>query len=412
MLYTQIAAHEAALRCHRRLDALLPNHPDVLRGLAAAETSVGLMDEAEAHLDRAIALDPGEFDAYYNRAVLRRQAPSHHHVDQLRQVLAGPARGTRGEIPVCYALAKELEDLGDHAASFACLKRGADGRRAVLSYRVESDLAAIDQIVRSFDRPIQPIAEAPPPERGRPLFVLGLPRSGTTLVEQILAAHPAVEGLGELTEFPMALMRLLPGIADRAELIRRASRVDGAALGRSYLEAASGYRTGRPCFVDKLPSNFLYLGLIRLALPGAAIVHLRRQPMDALYAIYKTLFRMGYPYSYSPSDLARYYAAYRRLMAHWDAVAPGAVLHLDYEALVREPEPNARRLLEASTLPWDPACLAFHAGKTPVATASAAQVREPIHARSVGLWRRYERELAPLAAALEAEGIDPLGPAA
>lgn len=405
-LHTQAGAHDAALRCHRRLHQLLPRHPEVLRGLAAAETACGEMAAAETHLDQAIGLDPRHGDAYYNRAVLRRQSSERNHLAALHQLMAGPLAGSRDEVPVCYALAKELEDLGEFGAAFAWLKRGADRRRSLLSYRVEADLDAIDLIIRAFDQPIAPPEAAP---SVRPIFVVGLPRSGTTLVERILAGHPAVEGLGELTEFAQAIMRLVPDAAGKADLIRRAPAIDPAALGRAYLGSLEGCRGELPCFVDKLPGNFLYIGLIRRALPGATIIHLRRQPMDALYAVYKTLFRMGYPYSYAFDDLARYYAAYRRLMAHWRQVAPGAVIDLDYESLAVEPETTARQLLASCGLDWDPACLLFHARQDAVATASAAQVREPIHARSIGLWRNYAHELEPLARALEAQGIDPFG---
>ena len=198
--FSRIGAHREALGCHRKIAAKLPRNPEALCGLAAAETAMGLLDKAEEHLDQALALAPDQFDAYYNRATLRRQTASHNHVDQLRRRLAGPGLGPREKIPLCYALGKELEDLGDFRGAFQSLKQGADLRRAALSYRVESDLHTIDLIIRSFSAPLPPVPPMPR-SAGRPIFVLGLPRTGTTLVERILNGHPKVEGLGELSEF-------------------------------------------------------------------------------------------------------------------------------------------------------------------------------------------------------------------
>jgi tetratricopeptide (TPR) repeat protein len=402
-LLGQIGAHADALDCHRRLAALLPHHPDVLRGLAAAETAAGLLDEAETHLDGAIAADPAECDSWYNRAVLRRQTRERNHVAPLRARIAQPAG--RGIVPLAYALAKELEDLGEWAESFAWLRRGADARRAGLSYRVESDVAAMTTIAQVFSaeklaRPVEGASQA------RPIFIVGLPRTGTTLLERMLDMHSQVTALGELTELPLAVTRAAAG-ADKGETIRRAGEADFAAFGRDYLRAVAGYEAARPVTTDKLPSNFLYIGMLRLGLPGARIVHLRRGPMDSGYAIYKTLFRMGYPYSYDLGDLARYYGAYHRLMDHWRTAAPGFVIDLDYEDLVAAPEAAGRNLMGRLDLAWEPACLDFHRASGPVATASAAQVREPVHTGSVGLWRRHAAALTPFGEALRAQGIDP-----
>ncbi len=407
LLYGQMGAHREALVCHRQLAAMLPDNPDVLQGLAASEMAVGDIAAADEHFSRAIAVDPGQADAWYNLSTLRRQTSSHNHIDALRTRLAGPDGTTARAVPLNFALAKELEDLGDYRDAFQHLKAGADRRRAVLSYRVETDVDAMAAIASAFPRqmPTTPAANAD----FHPIFVLGLPRTGTTLVERILSAHPEVESLGELTEFAMALTRAIPEPAAKLDMIRRAGALDAEALGRAYLAAVDGYRTGPRCFIDKLPSNFLYIGLIRRGLPDARIVHLRRHPLDSLYAIYKTLFRMGYPYSYSLDDLARYYSAYYRLMAHWRDAFPDGVIDVDYESLVGDPEGVTATLLESCGLSWHAGCLEFHRLKTPVATASASQVREPVYRRSVGLWRHYADELEPLIAALRAQGIDPEG---
>ncbi len=402
-LFTQMAAHADALACHKALLGLAPDRAEPLRGLASAETACGLLTEAEVHLDAAIAANPAEPDGWYNRAVLRRQSAGRNHIDALRRRVAGV--DSPDLVPLAYALAKELEDVGEDAESFAWLTRGAAARRERLSYRVESDVEAMATIAEVFS-PAKLARPADGASMARPIFVVGLPRTGTTLLERMLGMHPQIAALGELTELPMAVVRAAAG-KDKGETIRRAGAADFAAFGRDYLRAAAGYRGDRPVGLDKLPSNFLYIGMLRLGLPGARILHLRRHPMDSAYAIYKTLFRMGYPYSYSLADLGHYFAAYHRLMAHWRVATGEYVIDVDYEDLVATPETTLRLILERIDLTWDPACLAFHAQVGPVATASAAQVREPVHARSVGLWRRHVDGLAPFADVLRRRGVDP-----
>ncbi|MBU4136222.1 MAG: sulfotransferase, partial [Alphaproteobacteria bacterium] len=403
--YTHCGKPDAAARCYRRAAELTPDDPRCLYNLSAALIALGRLGEAEALLDRVIALDQQDADAWQNRSTLRRQTPESNHVADLfkavERVRSGPA-----EVALCYALAKELEDLGDPDHSFAWLRRGADRRRSLLSYRVEADVAAMAEITRVFDAPLFDPPPAGCPEPG-PVFVMGLPRSGTTLVDRIISSHSDVESLGEINDFALALMRLAGATGGKGDLIRRSADLDPAALGRAYLDSVAGYGRTRPMFIDKTPANFLYVGLIARALPNARIIHLRRHPLDSGYALYKTLFRMGCPYSYDLGDLAAYMLAHRRLMDHWRAVAPGGILDVDYEALVADQEAVSRRIIDHCGLDWQDACLTFHENTAPAATASAAQVRQPIHARSVGLWRRYADQLEPLAAALRAGGVDP-----
>ncbi|MBU4435614.1 MAG: sulfotransferase [Alphaproteobacteria bacterium] len=403
--YTHCGKSQEAARCYRRAVALTPDDPRGLYNLASALIALGLTGEAEVLLDRVIALDPADADAWQNRSTLRRQTAQANHVPALLDAVARTRPGP-AEVALCYALAKEFEDLGEYEQSFQWLKRGADRRRGLLSYRVESDVAAMDEIARVFN----PALFASTPEgcaEVGPIFVLGLPRSGTTLVDRIISSHDAVESLGEINDFALSLMRLAGEAGGKGELIRRSATLDPAALGGAYLDSLSGRGARRPMVIDKTPVNFLYIGLIARALPNAKIIHLRRHPMDSGYALYKTLFRMGCPYAYDLDDLAAYMLAHRRLMAHWRAVLPGRILDVDYEALVTDQETQSRRIIAHCGLDWQDACLRFYENAAPAATASAAQVRQPIHAGSVGLWRRYAPQLAPLAAALAAGGVDP-----
>ena len=402
--YTHCTKHRDAYRCHVRATFIAPDDPRYLYNLAAAAVAIGHIDEAETLFSRVISIEPRDFDAWQNRSTLRRQTAADNHVGELQQALSRIASGDHGEVALCYALAKELEDLGEYTRSFDYLQRGAQARRRQLSYRVEMDLEAIDQIRRAFDRRV--VSQAPPPsaEPG-PIFILGLPRSGTTLVDRILSSHSAVASLGELNDLPLAVMQAAGAASDKTDLIRRATQADFAALGREYRRRIAGYGAVTPYVIDKTPLNFLYLGLIRLSLPTAKIVHLRRQPLDSGYAMYKTLFRMGYPFSYDLEDLGRYLSAYHGLMTHWRELLPDGFLDVDYETLVTDQRRASRAIVEWCGLAWEDRCEAFHLNPTPAATASAAQVREPMHARSVNSWRRYERQLEPLMHTLQRAGV-------
>lgn len=404
--YMHCAKHLDAYRCHERAAQVAPGDARCTYNLAASCVAIGRIDEAERLFSLVIEIRPDDFDAWQNRSTLRRQTEQHNHVDALVRMLAKVTPGGPDEVPLCYALGKELEDLGDHARSFAYLRRGAATRRRQLSYRVEMDLAAIEQIRDAFTAQVLQLAPKPTGEPG-PIFVMGLPRSGTTLVDRILSSHSAVESLGELNDLPLAVMHAAGAASSKGDLIRRAASMDVTALGREYSRRVAGYGSQRAYVIDKAPLNFLYLGLIRLALPAAKIIHLRRDPLDSGYAMYKTLFRMGYPFSYDLEDLGRYYIAYRQLMEHWRTHLPGGFLDVDYESLVQDQLRVSRSILDWCGLAWEPRCADFHKNDSPAATASAAQVREPIHSRSVGSWRRHERELEPLARILRDANVFP-----
>jgi hypothetical protein len=312
-----------------------------------------------------------------------------------------------GQVPLGYALAKEFEDLGDEAASFQALQHAALCRRRRLAYRVETDVAAMNRLREVFDarclaQRAEPMAVT---ATARPWFVLGLPRSGTTLVERILGSHSALASLGEIEAFAFSLLGLGGTEGGKLALIERSATLDMGQLGGRYRSAIASYSVPAQGLINKTPLNFLYLGLIHRSLPDARVLHLRRHPLDSCYAMYKTLFRMGYPFSYSLEDLGAYYLAYHRLMAHWREQMPGSFIDIDYEALVAEPAAQTARLLDYGDLPWEDQCLAFHRNTAPSATASASQVREPIHRRSAGRWQAHARELAPLAEFLTANGI-------
>ncbi len=401
--------HERALAAYDAAVALVPDNAHLLFNRAAVRRFLGQLEAAEADYDRVIALSPGDHEAYRNRADLRTQTRERNHVAELEALLRPPPAQWRGEVQLRYALAKELEDLGEYERAFAALQAGARKRREFLSYEVATDVATADWISAALPQP--PPAAPPGASTAAPIFIVGLPRSGTTLVDRILSSHSRVNSAGELNYFALCVVDAVarrhgPAARPRQELVALAADVDFAALGHDYLGRAARAGFGGQRFVDKMPLNYLYCGWIRRALPAAKIVHLTRHPLAVCYAMYKTLFAAGYPFSYDLDEIAQYYLAYRRLMDHWRRTLPDGMYELSYENLVADQLGETRRLLSFCGLEWEDACVDFHRNPGATTTQSASQVRRRIYASSVAQWRHYERQLAPLRDRLAAAGID------
>lgn len=405
--------HALALSAYERCAALEPSCAEAHRGAALVHRFLGNVDAAERACDRTLELNAYDPEIMHLRSSLRTQRRDANHIGQLEQCLDRAANDWRGTVQLCYALGKEFEDTGEYKRAFAYYKRGADLRRQNLHYDLDDDLRIFPALEAAFDEASfgERRARNRGCDSGRPIFIVGLPRSGSTLVERIASAHPQVRSIGESDDFARQLLALIAGghekkLPHRLDLPRAALAVSFSELGRAYVEATSRGLPLSVRIIDKLPANSLYLGLIHLALPRAKIIHVRRDPMDACFAMYKFLFRAGYPFSYDLNELADYYASHARLMRHWRQLLPSVSLHeIDYEELVKHPEGAAHGLMSFLDLEWDPKCLDFHKQKSPSMTGSATQVRQPIYQSSVAAWRHYERELEPLALRLVRNGI-------
>jgi tetratricopeptide (TPR) repeat protein len=411
-LHSHAADQHGALAAYERAVALGPGNPQSLFNRASVRRFLGDLEGAESDYDAVIARRPTDFEAYLNRSELRVQTSERNHIAALEAAATRAAADWRGEVQVRFALAKEYEDLGEYARSFEQLRRGARRRREHLQYDIATDVATVDWIIEAFAaRGEQATARTDGAGDDDPIFVVGLPRSGTTLIERILGSHSTLSPAGELDSFAAALVDAARRQSDgkdlpRRELVKISATLDFPALGRAYLARARARFGGSGRFIDKMPLNYLYCGLIRRALPGARIVHVTRHPMAVCYAMYKTLFKSGYPFSYDLGEIAQYYLAYHRLMRHWRSLIGEALYEIRYESVVADQNAETRKLLEYCGLEWEDACLAFHLNSSPSTTASASQVRRPLYDSSVSQWRAYEAQLGDLKGRLEAAGIE------
>jgi Sulfotransferase domain. len=362
---------------------------------------VGELETAEALYRELLERFPLHQRYHYQYSRLKR-ATDDTHVRAMQEVLAQRELPDARNIFLYYALGKELEDLGRWREAFAYYERAGNAAAAAADYRVEQDLDLIDALIKGCTKQWLARSTAAAGEGAQPIFVTGLPRTGTTLVERILSNHSTVESAGESFFLQLALMQASGRQGLNAELISAALDVKPEAIAQRYRHTIAYRLHGKPWFIDKLPENFFFLGHIARAFPKGKIVHLRRHPLDACFALFKQSY---FRYAYRLDDLARFYVAYHRLMEHWRALLGERLIEVEYESLVSDPTATITKLLDTLGLAVEPACFDFHNNVTATNTASAIQVREPMHQRSVGKWQHFARELEPLSQALRDASI-------
>jgi tetratricopeptide (TPR) repeat protein len=365
--------------------------------------ATGRLTEAESAFRKAITLSPRDFSIYDNLAAVRPFVRDDPYLAVLEAAAEEPtALSAADQTHLHFALAKANDGLTRTDYAFAHLIKANWLKRQQIAYDEAATLGQMSRLREVMSRDFIRARQGCGERSEVPVFIVGMTRSGTTLIEQILASHPEVFGAGEmplLDQIAGSIQKLLPGAPSFPDMMRRMSPADFRALGSLYLDNMMERSTTAVRITDKMTLNFLFVGLIHLALPDAAIIHAVRDPADTCLSCFSTHFTNGNEHTYDLAELGRYYRQYRALMAHWhDVLPPGRILDVRYEDLVAAPEDVARRIVSHCGLDWDPRCLDFHRSQRPVRTASAVQVRKPIHRNSVERWRKYEAFLGPLLA--------------
>jgi len=397
-----LASFEAAI-------TLRPGYAEAHDNRGIVLTVLGRLDEASEAVEQAIRLSPRRIRGYYNLAGTRRIRPGDPQIQAMQDLARQmPSLAVAEQIDLNFALAKALADIGDHAGSFQRLLAGNALKRAHNAYDEAATLEVFERTQAAFTGEVMRQRQGLGDPSAVPVFIIGMPRSGTTLVEQILASHSDVFGAGEIGAFGEAV-QACDAAADGAASSDHALTPEALRrLGADYLDRTRPLAPAARRITNKMPGNFFFAGAIHLALPNARIIHLRRDPVDTCLSCFSKLFTEDLAYAYDLGELGRYYSAYDSLMSHWRAVLPKEVmLEVRYEHIVADLEGEARRIVAHCGLDWDPRCLDFHLTKRSVATASAAQVRQPIYRSSVGRWRVLEPFLGPLLA--EIGPIAPIG---
>lgn len=390
---------------YRRALQIKPDHAEAHNNLGETLMESGRLDEAEASLRRALQIRPDYVKVRLSLASVRKVKADD---ENLAALVAAEEAARNGAAPLpdedamClhFALGKSYDDIGDHGKAFPHFLAGNRLKRATFDYKSDQTAQYFASIMSNYDAATLDRLRGGGDASPLPIFVLGMPRSGTTLVEQIIASHPEVHGAGELVNLTAILQHDIAGEVFPHNL----HSLDPARLAEWGAEYVTGLQRCAPDarrITDKMPANFLALGLIHLMLPNAKIIHVRRNPADTCLSCFTTLFNHGQPHTYDLTELGRYYVDYTRLMEHWRKVLPdGAFLEVQYEDIVADQEMQARRLIEYCGLGWNDACIDFHRNLRAVHTASMAQVRQPIYRSSVERWRPYEKFLGPLFDAL------------
>ncbi|MGB2177006.1 MAG: sulfotransferase [Hyphomonas sp.] len=409
----QAGDYETALDYFERVLSVLPDDPATLVSRGHALKTYGRTDDAIASYRRAAGVAPGHGDAWYGLANLKTYRFSDAELTAMEAAAASPDLDHASRIHIAFALGKAREDRKDYDKAFEAYASGNALKHQTVRYTTEQMQAELSAQKTHCTQELfekQSGKGCPAPD---PIFIVGLPRAGSTLIEQILASHPQVDGTLELPNI-LSLAHRLRGrsqITDRdryPRILNDMSQEELCALGEDYIENTRIHRLGAPFFTDKMPNNFRHIGLIHLILPNAKIIDARRNPMDCCWSGFKQLFAEGQEFTYSLEDIGHYYRAYVDLMEHWDTVLPpGRILRVQHEDVLDDLEGQVRRLLDYCGLPFDERCVNFHQTERAVRTASSEQVRRPINKAGLEQWRPYEAHLGPLKTAL-GPGLAPL----
>ncbi len=408
VVLSRVGRHAEALEYFERAVTLAPNNASYQYNFGSALQFSGDFERAQRTLEISLRLDPTNYKVYTSLTGLKKQTPDDNHIEVMKRLFDESADGDE-RLQLGHALAKSFEDLAQYGNALAWLTKGKQQKRKALNYSF-SEHEKVFHAAAKLAPP--PLADEAQTGEANPIFVVGMPRTGTTLVDRILSSHASVVSIGELTNFGLLLKQAAktasPYVLD-PETLEKSAQTDLRKIGTAYIESTRRLRGDSPYFVDKMPLNFFYAPLILAALPSARIIVLRRNPMDACLSNYRQLFRTSfsyYNYTHDLSDTAKFYAGFEALMTKWrDELPASRFMEIYYEDIVAEQEKQTRTLISFCGLPWMDQCLHFHENAAPVATASSVQVRQPLYSSSIGRWKRYGDALAPLRNALTELGV-------
>lgn len=391
---------KGALKLYQHLADTHPNKTSWLLKQAAIFQNLGDIERAVELSDKALEREPNNPDGQFFRSHLMKQTTEKNHINTL-QACTTSSMSSQDKAKFYYALAKEFEDCEKYDESFQARKTGAELFRSSFQYDVQSDIDFMRQIQVEYNE--QFINQKYHGNTSdQPIFIVGLPRSGTTLLDRIITSHTDVKAAGELKQMNASVIQGLQQLninpqISRIQMVTATKKLDYGLLGKTYLQTSQARAANSTRFTDKFPQNSYYVGMILKALPKAKIIIMQRHPIAVCYAVYKQMFSNdSYPYSYNLEEMARYYNQHNKLLNHWNQVGGDAVKTVYYEDLVSDLENQSKDILGFLNLSWQPQCLDFHKNKQPTATASASQVREKLYTSSIDLWRQYEQHLQPL----------------
>jgi len=397
-------AHEEAIKSYQQALSIAPDKAGAVCSMAHHQKTIGQQESAIESYRRAISIKPDHAEAYWSLANLKTFRFEDAEVDAMEMLLRDDDLSDESRGQVHNALGLEYEGRKDYSRAFENFRRCNQVRRDVESYDPVETESNYDRIIDLFDEDFIAQNTSVAESAVTPVLIVGLPRSGSTLIEQILASHSEVDGTHELGDLSRAVQSVRRNAAKRSRFPEALADLDADGwrqIGEEYLQRTEIFRGDAPFFVDKNPNNFVYAGVLRLALPNTIIIDARRHPLDSCFGAFKQLFASGQSFSYDMTELGEYYLQYRRLMDHWENVLPGFVLGVHYEEVVADLESQVRRILDFCGLSFETQCLRFHETERAVKTASSEQVRQPIYASSVNLWRNYEAHLDELVHILE-----------
>ncbi|HIO07065.1 TPA: sulfotransferase family protein, partial [Candidatus Poribacteria bacterium] len=395
---------EEAIQAYHQAIGIDAGYAEAHYSLGNLLRELGRLEPAVQAYRKALSINPNDVATHYMLAKTKKHGSYDHEICAMEALLENPSITNPQKVDLYFALGKAFEDLKMYEKAFELFSIGNKDKRETVEYDISQDEDFFKRLMGTFSKPLLDRYSGCGFDDDTPIFILGMPRSGTSLVEQILSSHSKVYGAGELYDLRQTILTSNPKVAHHRfpDHLDQLNRNEFAQFGINYVKRLREYSHDARHITDKIPANFLYIGMIKLILPNAKVIHCQRNPIDTCLSCFKNCFALGHRFSYDLQELGRYYQLYKQLMSHWNEVLPDYIFHFQYEDLIVNQEKQTRLLLEHCGLEWEESCLSFHQTERLVKTMSSPQVRRSLYSDSVGLWKKYETQLQPLISMLTA----------